>query len=608
MTVVLTASHPTGSSLSHEPADCVTSSGVTPRKQGHGANPPLLPALLEALLREDAMGLRSAATPLCRPDLDAGAWLHLPTPQGTGLLVPVSEGALLADHRMRGATVRRADTLAPVTDVDEVLALLTPADDAEACAGVAALREECADALAAEDLATDARPGLLQRLGDAVVAPGLRGAVALDALAAARRHPLYPTSAARTGLRPADLVGHAPETAPCFALHWVALPLDELTRAGVLPPFWPTCAELGLNPSYDDTHLALPVHPLTAAGPLQEAIEGAGLAARAVLAPRTMIEVIPTLSMRTVAVAGWFDLHVKLPLATSSLGRLNRRTLSPGSLFDGAAVQQLLEELVATDPALRGRVLHADEGTFAYAGSDLLGAMVRRWPSGLASARVIPVAALAARLRDGRTVAQQVADTFFDGDLTAFMECYLRLLVDVHVRLWLVHGVALEAHQQNTALVVDEVAGTPRLRLLLKDNDGPRLDRHMLAVSRGPALAEPFFRDERIWAREPRELCDVVTTITLHLCAASIIVHLTHDNSVRRHLLGVLRDELERAAAEHVGRRDVGLLRAQILDAHRLPVKGMLTAGTLLPKTRTAARDVNKHYAGTAPTYLPHRG
>ena len=121
-------------------------------------------------------------------------------------------------------------------------------------------------------------------------------------------------------------------------------------------------------------------------------------------------------------------------------------------------------------------------------------------------------------------------------------------------------------------------------------------------------MAEPAFQDERLWARGPRELCDVVTTITLHLCAASVIVHLTDDDSVRRYLLGVLRDELERAAAEHAGRRDVGLLRTQILDADRLPVKGMLTAGTLLPKTRTAARDVNKHYAGTAPTYLRHHG
>jgi len=550
------------------------------------------------------MGLRTGATSLWRPDLDDGAWLHVPTPDGAGLLVPVSRHALLADHGVRDAVVRRADTLAPLTDVDELLALLAPADDPQACAGIAALRLECADALAAEELAAEARPELLRRLGGAVLAPGLRGALALDALAASRRHPLYPTSAARTGLTQADLLGHAPETAPCFPLRWAALPLGALTCAGTLPPGWPTCADVGLSPSYDDTHLAMPVHPLTAAGPLPEVIDGAGLAIGAVLAPHALLDVIPTLSMRTVALAGRLDLHVKLPLATSTLGRLNRRTLSLGSLLDGAATQRLLEELVCADPALRGRMLHADESTFVHAGSDLLGAMVRRWPAGLAQARVIPVAALPVRLGDGRTVAQQVADASFDGDLTALVAQYLRLLVELHVRLWLVHGVALEAHQQNTALVVDKVTGTPRLRLLLKDNDGPRLDREVLAASRG-AAAEPVFQDDRLWAREPRELCDVVTTITLHLCAASVIVHLTEDDGARRHLFGVLRDELERACAEHAGRRDAGLLRRQILDADRLPIKGMLAAGTLLPKTRTGARDVNKHYAGTAPSYLP---
>jgi siderophore synthetase component len=596
-----TVAHPTAAALTRAPA-----SGATTPDGELGANPPLLPALLEALLREDALGLRTGATPVRRPDLDDADWLRLPTPDGAGLLVPVAPGALLADHQMRGATVRRGDTLARLTDVDAVLALLTPTDDPEADAGLAALRQECDDAFAAEDLATQARAALLRRLGTSVTAPGLRGALALDALAAARRHPLYPTSAARTGLTSTDLIGHAPETAPRFALHWAALPLDALTCVGTLPDDWPKCADLGLDPSYDDTHLALPVHPLTAAGPLLGALDSAGLASRAVLAPRAVIDVVPTLSMRTVALAEQPDLHVKLPLATSTLGALNRRTLSPGSLADGAAMQRLLEEVVAADPALLGRVLHADEGTFMHAGSDLLGALVRRWPAELAHARVIPVAALCARLGDGRTVAQQAADVF-GGDLTALMESYLRLLVDVHVRLWLVHGVALEAHQQNTALVIDEVAGMPRLRLLLKDNDGPRLDREVLAASRG-AAPEPVFEDDRLWAREPRELCDVVTTIALHLCAASVVVHVTDDDSARQHLFSVLRDELERAAEEHADRRDVGLLRTRVLDTDRLPIKGMLTAGTLLPKTRTAARDVNKHYAGTAPSYLPQRG
>jgi siderophore synthetase component len=571
-----------------------------------GMHPSLLSALLEALLREDALALRTGATPLRRPDLDDGEWLRLPTPDGTGLLVPVRRGGLLADYGVRGAPVRRADTLAPLT-VDALLVLLTPTDDPEVRVGLARLRQECGSALAAEALAAAARPALLPRLGAAVSAPGLRGALALDALAAARRHPFYPTSAARRGLTSADLARHAPETAPRFALHWAALPQEALTCAGSLPAGWPTCAELGLDPSYDGTHLALPLHPLTAAGPLLDALDRAGLGTRAVLAPRALVDVVPTLSMRTVALADQPDLHVKLPLDTSTLGRLNRRTLSPGSLADGAAVQRLLEELVAADPALHGRLLHADEGTFVHAGSDLLGALVRRWPAGVSGARVLPIAALAARLGDGRTVAQQVADTSFGGDLAALVESHLRLLVDVHVRLWLVHGVTLEAHQQNTALVVDHVAGMPRLRLLLKDNDGPRLDRAVLTASRGDAV-EPVFHDDRLWAREPRELCDVVTTIALHLCAASVVVSLTGDDSTRRHLFGVLREELERAAEEHAHRRDVGLLRTRILDAERLPIKGMLTAGTLLPKTRTAARDVNKHYAGTAPSYLPRRG
>lgn len=598
MTASTTTYHLTRSSLSRGPADT-----VIPTEQERPANRPLLPALLESLLREDALGLRTGATSVRRPDLDDGAWLRLPTPHGGGLLVPVCTGALLAEHGVRDVAVRDAKTLAPLS-LDEVLALLAPADDPEAFGGVTALRLECADALAAEGLATDGRPALLKRLGASVTSPGLRGALALDALASARRHPLYPTSAARIGLTSADLAAYAPETAPRFALHWVALPLDALTCEGTLPAGWPTCADLGLDSSYDGTHLALPVHPLTSAGPLLDAVDLAGLTTRAVLAPRAQIDVVPTLSMRTVALAEQPDLHVKLPLATSTLGRLNRRTLSPGSLSDGAAVQLLIEELVAADPALRGLVLHADESTFLHAGSDLLGAMVRRWPAGVAGARVIPVAALAARLGDGRTVAKQVADTFFGGDLIAFLESYLRLLVTVHVRLWLVHGVALEAHQQNTSLVVDEVAGTPRIRLLLKDNDGPRIDRDVLAASRGTA-AQPVFQDARLWAREPRELCDVVTTITLHLCAASVVVHLS-DNDARRHLFGVLGAELERAAAEHADRRDVGLLRGGILNAEWLPVKGMFTAGTLLPKSRTAARDVNKHYAGTAPTYLSH--
>jgi hypothetical protein len=45
------------------------------------------------------------------------------------------------------------------------------------------------------------------------------------------------------------------------------------------------------------------------------------------------------------------------------------------------------------------------------------------------------------------------------------------------------------------------------------------------------------------------------------------------------------------------------VLRAQVLDAPRLPVKAMVTAGTLLTKERSGAEDVNKHYTD-GPNYL----
>ena len=40
------------------------------------------------------------------------------------------------------------------------------------------------------------------------------------------------------------------------------------------------------------------------------------------------------------------------------------------------------------------------------------------------------------------------------------------------------------------------------------------------------------------------------------------------------------------------------------LLADRLPVKAMLTAGTLLSKQRSGAADINKFYSYTGPNYL----
>lgn len=505
--------------------------------------------------------------------------LRLP---GPGAAVPLRRGAFLQD-----LTVCRPS---PVT-LDQVLgALACMADPADAD-GVAAFGRECREALAAMGLHERCHARVLARLerrrrADERVALG--AGTWYDALAAYVDHPVYPTSRARLGLVEADLVRYAPELAPAFSLRWAAVPRPELVRAGALPAWWPAPSDVGLPAGLERTHELVPVHPLTARRPPVE------------VAPRARVRVAPTLSMRTVAVAADPAVHVKVPLPTSTLGLRNRRGLVPGTLEDGALLQGLLRAVLAREPDLRERVLLADDGTYGHAGRQELGYLVRRFPAGLDGARVVPVAALLAPAPGGRLVVEELAGECAGGDLTALLDRYLALLFDLNVALFVRHGVALEAHQQNVSVVLRP--GEPGVRLLLKDYDGTLV--HPAWLDRAAPRLDDL-RDRRLLTGDPDALVDVFVTITVHLCAGALAFGLA-DRGVAplAELLGLVRRRLERSLARHEGSPRADLLRARVLEADRLPGKAMVIAGTLVDKARTGARDVNKHYGADGPNYL----
>ncbi|MEV4438810.1 IucA/IucC family protein [Streptomyces sp. NPDC049577] len=564
----------------------------------------LLRRVLSALLREDAYGLRGTARTEHRPD---GDWLRLRA-TGETLLLPVGPDGFLCEIQAREPLLETADgTL--VTGLGPVLDRLRGAVPAEDRPGFDAFTAECREALTAARLHHRAAPEVLRRLtaayGPAVTGwRGPRGALALDTLAAFRDHPVHPTGHARAGLGPRELLAHAPEFHPSFPLRWIALPRERVQGdPAALPHWWPTPAALGLA-GLDTTHLALPVHPLTAAGPLAEALRATAPHGDAHPAEKPWLEVIPTLSTRTVAVADEPGTHLKLPLPTATLGRLNRRTIKPGTFHDGETGQRLLEEIIAREPRFAGRVLLADERTHLSTGHELLAALVRRHPGGLHDAHVVPVAALLAPAPDGRLVAQALAEHYYGGSLTAFLDAYLRLLLDWHTTLF-GYGIALEAHQQNTAVVLDTApGGRTRLRLLLKDNDGPRVHSARLTSRLGGEAAGLLgFTDRRILVAGDGPVADVFATITLHLCAGALAFELARlgHGSPDAHLTR-LRGHL----AEAIDRLPPGpaaALRTRVLDAGRLPVKAMVTAGTLLTKQRSGATDINKHYVD-GPNYL----
>ncbi|MEU4545158.1 IucA/IucC family protein [Nonomuraea dietziae] len=417
--------------------------------------------------------------------------------------------------------------------LEQVLNTLQEIADPEDSDGVAAFFDECVEALHALELLDEHRPLIRGReLAD------------YESLAALVDHPIYPTARARAGLSDEELLAYAPEFAPSFDLRWVRVPAERVRGAAT---HW---GPEGL----------FPVHPLTL--PKLEGVQ---------VAQGPRLTVRPTLSMRTVQLDARTQL--KLPLPTSTLGRRNRRSIRPSTLADGAAAELLLRRLADPD------ILLADEQTYAHAEDEYLGWMLRRLPEG----RIIPVAAL--------SVPEVRAEL---GDVEGLVTRYLRTLLRWNVRLFVRYGVALEAHQQNLALVL---TGRDQLKLLVKDNDGLLASPSRLAAA---GIEPPAFADERMLTDDPHALADVFVTITLHLAAASI----AFGALPAERAAALVRSCLEAALDEHGDDPMARLLRARTLEAARLTGKSMITAGTLVAKERSGARDINKFYGTSGPNYL----
>ncbi|GAA2932451.1 hypothetical protein GCM10020221_30270 [Streptomyces thioluteus] len=554
--------------------------GIRPHELPDTAERELLGRVLDALLREDAYRLRSTAHRHRRPD---GDWLALRAGERT-VCVPVDGDGVRREVRARRPLLEAAG--ATVTRLAPALAVLRAVAGPRERSGFDAFAAECAEELAALRLQERLRGDVTERLA-AAYGPGAatwtgpRGALAFDALAAFRPHPLHPAGHARTGLATAELPGHAPQFHPCFGLRWLVLPPAAVRgRPTALPAWWPTPGELGL-PAVEGT--ALPVHPLTAGEPLARALRATGLAGEARLAVKPWPDVVPTLSARTVALADDPATHLELPLAGAGI--------VPSSLLDGAVAQHLLEEILAREPRLSRAVLLADGRTRLDAGHPLLAARVRRLPDGLADAHVVPVAALAARTPDGVPVADALAARYYGGSPHAFLDAYFTLLLDWHTTLFS-YGVALEADGRNVSVVLDAPGGRTRLRLLYKDHGGPRVNAVRLAARLGGQAADLLgFADRRILAGHDGPVADLFAAVTVHLCAGTPALELGGEP-----LLRPLRDRLAEAV-DRLAPGPAGVLRTRVLEAGLLPVQAPVTA------VRSGAADAGKHYVN-GPNYL----
>jgi len=422
----------------------------------------------------------------------------------------------------------------------------------------------------------------------------------IDQLASYLDHPFYPTARAKSGFDAIALKSYAPEFAPRFELNWLAIPKTALTLTSPQPSHWPDFEDVGLLPTLQNSHSLLPVHPLT-----WSVLEQYGLPDGTLKAPCTAMLVEPTLSVRTVVCSDHPQWHIKLPLLVSTLGARNLRLIKPSTLYDGHWFQITLQSLADRDPELGRRYVHVDEKHGGHAAdSRHLAYIVRRYPTGLENVTLVPVAALASPLADGRLFVEQLVEHFYGGSLQRWLDDYLDLLLQTHLRLWLRYGIALEANQQNAVLMFEQ--GQP-LRLLMKDNDAARLWPQRFAQA-CPDLADlPLaLHDERIRVDSSQPLAEMFCTITLQLNIVAILEAIAAAGlASKTDLYRTLRQRLNSCLLQlEAAGIDCDDARRWLLDSPKLPVKYLLSAGSLFSKVHSGARDINKFYGYSAANFL----
>lgn len=419
-----------------------------------------------------------------------------------------------------------------------------------------------------------------------------------DQVASYRDHPFYPTARAKTGLDETAMRAYAPEFNPSFELHWLAVPREQITVSTSAPAFWPRMDDLGLDPSLDDTHVAWPVHPMT-----WSRLHELALPAGSLCSPKTYLRVRPTLSVRTVIPIEHPRHHLKLPLLMYTLGALSLRMMKPSSLYDGLWFQRVLTDIGSRDVHLRDRYLHVDESHYGHAAdSKHLSYLVRVYPTSIEQDCLIPVAALCGTMPDGRALAAHLVDRYHDGDTLAWWREYLDLLCNIHLRLWLVYGIALEANQQNAVLIYR--TGSP-LRLLMKDNDAGRVWAPRLRTQLPDLDGFGPLHNERILVQEETALGQMFCTITLQLNLLAVLEGLAADDEPLR---GTMYDALRQSLTQTLQNLqqqgvDTGPAHT-LLSAPKLPVKYLLSAGSLLSKQTTGATDIQKFYGTSAPNFM----
>jgi len=308
--------------------------------------------------------------------------------------------------------------------------------------------------------------------------------------------------------------------------------------------------------------------------------------------------------VRTVAALNHPASHIKLPMPIATLGQKNIRYIKPSTLKDGDWFARALVTIEQTNEGIKGLYRHVDESfTGCYKNLNIAGFLHRQYPPELPDETLATVATLCSPMPSGKPYLLEYLEQHGQ-NLQSWWASYCTLMIGVHLRLWIQHGIALESNQQNSVLSLRP--GQPPT-LVMKDNDAARLwpQRFETTVaSHGHSVH--MLQDARILVNDEAPLAHMFITITLQLNLLAVLDGLAQSGALnRQQALLTLRNAIEHTL--HSLRKegcDIDLANELLLCARMHPVKYLLQSASLLSKQECGASDVNKFYGMTGPNPL----
>ncbi|MGW2649826.1 IucA/IucC family protein [Streptomyces sp. NPDC001393] len=433
-------------------APAVTASAAEP---SHTADTVTAHTLLNCLIRE-------VSAPEHQVTVDDGHLLLRLPRRGVLLRSPLRRVSLIGAHRFQGPIERLDDDAWVAVGWQELAGYIE--DELELRTGFA--NEEFLSQVA------DSRETIRTTLEERADATRHADPYVASEQSLVFGHRFHPTPKARTG-DPADWLTYGPETGARFRLRHLAVRRHLVREEGELREMD------ALYPASGAGFAVLPVHPwqyrlLQDHHRLQEAVAAGDVVDTGVSGP----ELVPTASVRTLYHPD-SDTFLKFSLNVRLTNCVRRH--ASYELSGAVALNRLLQPLFA---GLAGRfpgcAVLAEPGyrTLDTGGDTAL----------LEGLGVIVRSGLRHHLRPGVTplLAAAIADEYptstahvshllarGDGDVLAWWDAYLRLLLPPVLAAYFEHGVVLEPHLQNVVVGVNP-DGTPA-QMLFRDLEGTKL-------------------------------------------------------------------------------------------------------------------------------------